>query len=136
MYQFKKFKTGSPAFNKALKFRQFKTLGLNADDSLFAMSLRNQNLQTILLREIGNVSYNLDKSLSSFTDVQISKGLSHQQYTVSSSNKLADFFKFYSKYAIPREMSGMEPQERAKPGSNDGMQLADIIKKWMYSKTK
>ncbi|CAH0337451.1 hypothetical protein FVB9288_03212 [Flavobacterium sp. CECT 9288] len=128
MYQFKKFKPGSPAFNKNIKIQQdLKQQFKHADDSLFAMSLRNPKFTDDITKEIGNVSYNLDKSLSTFTDAQIAKGLSHQQYTVSSANKLADFLSSILS-SMQSQMSGMG-QGKPKPGSNDGMQLPDIIKK-------
>jgi hypothetical protein len=38
-----------------------------------------------------NVHYNIDKALVSLSDAQIPKGISHQQYAVSSANKLGDF---------------------------------------------
>jgi hypothetical protein len=128
MYQFKKFKPGSPAFNKNIKIQQdLKQQFKHADDSLFAMSLRNPKFTDDITKEIGNVSYNLDKSLSTFTDAQISKGLSHQQYTVSSANKLADFLSSILS-SMQSQMSGMG-KGKPKPGSNEGMQLPDIIKK-------
>lgn len=128
MYQFKKFKPGSPAFNKNIKIQQdLKQQFKHVDDSLFAMSLRNPKFTDDITKEIGNVSYNLDKSLSTFTDAQITKGLSHQQYTVSSANKLADFLSSILS-SMQSQMSGMG-QGKPKPGSNDGMQLPDIIKK-------
>ncbi len=128
MYQFKKFKPGSPAFNKNIKIQQdLKQQFKHADDSLFAMSLRNPKFTDDITKEIGNVSYNLDKSLSTFTDAQIAKGLSHQQYTVSSANKLSDFLSSILS-SMQSQMSGMG-QGKPKPGSNDGMQLPDIIKK-------
>jgi hypothetical protein len=43
-----------------------------------------------ITKEIGNV-YNIDKALVSLSDAQIPKGISHQQYAVSSANKLGDF---------------------------------------------
>jgi hypothetical protein len=55
------------------------------------MSLRNPKIAEDITKEIGNVIYNVDKSLSSLTDAQVTKGLSHQQYTISAANKLADF---------------------------------------------
>ena len=128
MYQFKKFKSGSPAFNKNIKIQQdLKQQFKHADDSLFAMSLRNPKFTDDITKEIGNVTYNLDKSLSSFTDAQTAKGLSHQQYTVSSANKLADFLSSILS-SMQSQMSGMG-SGKPKPGDNDGMQLPDIIKK-------
>src|SRR5690606_34233479 len=84
-------KRNAPSFNKNLKAQQdLKQTFRHVDDSLFAMSLRNPRLGDAVTKEIGNVHYNMDKSLESFADAQVAKGSSHQQYTVSSANKLAD----------------------------------------------
>jgi hypothetical protein len=40
-------------------------------------------------KEIGNVHYNIDKSLESLSEAEIQR-VSHQQYTIAS-NKLGDF---------------------------------------------
>ncbi|SHF99916.1 hypothetical protein SAMN05444396_103341 [Flavobacterium segetis] len=126
MKQFRKFKSGSPAFNKNIRTQQdLKLQFKHVDDSLFAMSLRNPKIAEDITKEIGNVIYNVDKSLSSFADAQVSRGLSHQQYTVAAANKLADFLSnILSKMQM--QMSGIG---KPKPGQGDGMQLPDIIKK-------
>jgi hypothetical protein len=54
------------------------------------------------------------------------KGLSHQQYAVSSANKLGDFLSDI--FNMQMSLSGMGAGE-PKPGSGQGMQLPDIIKK-------
>jgi hypothetical protein len=128
MGQFKNLKTGSPAFNKNIKTQQSLKLEFkHVDDSLFAMSLRNAKIAENVTKEIGNVHYNIDKALESLSDSQISKGVSHQQYSVSSSNKLADFL---SDILSNMQMSLSKPGSgKPKPGQGEGMQLPDIIKK-------
>ena len=128
MNQFKKHKSGSPAFNKNIKIQQdLKQQFKHVDDSLFAMSLRNPKIAEDITKEIGNVIYNVDKSLSSLTDAQVPKGLSHQQYTISAANKLADFLSDMLNN-MQMQMSGMG-SGKPKPGQGQGMQLPDIIKK-------
>jgi hypothetical protein len=128
MAKFKSSKIGSPAFNKNLKIQQdLKLQFKHIDDSLFAMSLRNPKIGENITKEIGNAQYNLDKSLETLADAQILKGVSHQQYTVSSSNKLADFLSEILSN-MQMSMSG-EGKGKPKPGEGKGMQLPDIIKK-------
>ncbi|WP_310379151.1 DUF4175 family protein [Flavobacterium sp.] len=128
MLQFKNLKTGSPAFNKNIKIQQnLKLQFKHVDDSLFAMSLRNPKIAENVTKEIGNVQYNIDKAIETLTDSQIPKGLSHQQYAVSSANKLADFL---SDLLNNMQMSlAGEGSGKPKPGDGKGMQLPDIIKK-------
>jgi hypothetical protein len=126
--KFKTAKIGSPAFNKNLKIQQdLKLQFKHIDDSLFSMSLRNPKIGENLTKEIGNAQYNLDKSLETLVDAQVSKGVSHQQYTVSSANKLADFLSDILNN-MQMSMSGEGPG-KPKPGQGEGMQLPDIIKK-------
>ena len=128
MAKFKSVKIGSPAFNKNLKIQQdLKQQFKHIDDSLFAMSLRNPKIGENITKEIGNAQYNLDKSLETLADAQVSKGVSHQQYTVSSANKLADLLSDILNN-MQMSMSG-EGSGKPKPGQGEGMQLPDIIKK-------
>jgi hypothetical protein len=133
MKHFKGLKRGSPAFNKDLKIQQnLKQQFKHVDDSLFAMSLRNPKIAENVTKEIGNVHYNIDKSLGSFVDSQILKGLSHQQYAISASNKLADFLSdALNNMQSEMKMSGSGKGGKPKPGKGQGsgMQLPDIIKK-------
>jgi len=128
MAKFKSAKIGSPGFNKNLKIQQdLKLQFKHIDDSLFAMSLRNPKIGENITKEIGNAQYNLDKSLETLADAQVPKGVSHQQYTVSSANKLADFLSDVLNN-MQMSMSGEGPG-KPKPGQGEGMQLPDIIKK-------
>ncbi|WP_345799440.1 hypothetical protein [Flavobacterium pygoscelis] len=126
MNQFKKYKSGSPSFNKNIKIQQdLKMQFKHVDDSLFAMSLRNPKIADDITKEIGNVIYNVDKALTSFTDAQLPKGLSHQHYSIAAANKLADFLSdLLSSMQMQMPGSGSP-----KPGQGQGMQLSDIIKK-------
>ncbi|WP_035646709.1 O-antigen polymerase [Flavobacterium sp. ASV13] len=128
MKQFKSMKLGSSAYTKNIKIQQnLKQQFRHVDDSLFAMSLRNPKIAEDVTKEIGNVQYNMDKAIEVLTDVQIPKGVSHQQYAVSSANKLADFL---SDLLNNMQMSMANPGAgKPKPGDGQGMQLPDIIQK-------
>ncbi|MFH6992870.1 hypothetical protein [Flavobacterium sp. FlaQc-48] len=128
MKQFKSMKLGSSAFTKNIKVQQnLKQQFKHVDDSLFALSLRNPKVAEDVTREIGNVQYNVDKAIESLSDVQVPKGVSHQQYAVSSANKLADFL---SDLLNNMQMSMSKPGSgKPKPGDGQGMQLPDIIQK-------
>ncbi|WP_281231300.1 DUF4175 family protein [Flavobacterium gelatinilyticum] len=128
MKQFRSMKLGSSAFTKNIKIQQnLKQQFRHVDDSLFAMSLRNPKIAEDVTKEIGNVQYNMDRAIDVLTDVQIPKGVSHQQYAVSSANKLADFL---SDLLNNMQMSMSKPGGgKPKPGDGQGMQLPDIIQK-------
>ncbi|RTY95880.1 DUF4175 family protein [Flavobacterium sp. GT3R68] len=131
MGEFKGLRRGSPSYNKHLKIQQdLKQQFKHVDDSLFALSLRNPKIAEDITKEIGNVHYNLDKALESLAETQIPKGLSHQQYTISSANKLADFLSdVLNGMQMQMQMSGTGSGGKPKPGQGQGMQLPDIIKK-------
>ncbi len=127
MKQFRGTKKGSPSFNINLKKQQdLRTQFQHVDDSLFALSLRNPKLDETITKEIGEVHYNIDKALDNLVEVMIPKGVSHQQYAVSASNKLADLLSDLLN-SMQMSMSGMGTP---KPGQGQGeMQLPDIIMK-------
>jgi hypothetical protein len=130
MKQFRNLKSGSPSLNRNIKLQQnLKVQFKHVDDSLFAMSLRNPKLAENVTKEIGNIQYNIDSSLDSFTNAQLSKGLSHQQYTIASANVLGDFLSDILSN-MQMSLSGSQGG-KPKPGQGEGagMQLPDIIKK-------
>jgi len=128
MVQFKTLKIGSPAYDKNIKIQQnLKLQFKHVDDSLFAMSLRNPKIAEDITKEIGNIQYNIDKSLETLSAARIPKGVSHQQYSVSSANKLADLLSNMLN-SMQMSMSG-SGSSKPKPGSGSGMQLPDIIRK-------
>lgn len=131
MKQFKEVKKGAPSFNKNLKLQQdLKQQFKHVDDSLFAMSLRNPKIGENITKEIGNVHYNIDKSIDNFVEMQIPKGVSHQQYTITAANTLADLLSDILNN-MQMSMSAMGQGGKPKPGQGQGagMQLPDIIQK-------
>ena len=134
MKNFKSSSSRTIGFNKLLKKQQdLKNQFKHIDDSLFAMSLRNPKISEMITKEVGNVQYNVDKSIDNLADNNISKGVSHQQYTVTSANKLADFLsdamnQMQSEMMMQMQGEGMG-KGKPKPGKGQGMQLPDIIKK-------
>ena len=130
MKQFKNLKRGAPSFNKNLKIQQdLKQQFKHVDDSLFTMSLRNPKIGESITKEIGNVQYNVDKAIETLAEANVSKGNSHQQYAVSSSNKLADLLSdILNGMQMQMQMPG-QGKGKPKPGQGSGMQLPDIIKK-------
>ncbi|WP_035141676.1 glutamyl-tRNA synthetase [Flavobacterium daejeonense] len=128
MLSFKSLNPTSAAFNKNIKIQQDLRLQFkHVDDSLFAMSLRNPKFTEDITKEVGNVQYNIDKALENLTDSNISKGVSHQQYAVTSANKLGDFLSDLLN-AMQMSLSSMG-QGKPQSGKGEGMQLPDIISK-------
>lgn len=126
------FKTskGNSSFTKYLKEQQdLKFQFKHVDDSLFAMSLRNPKIGEKITTEIGNVYYNIDKSIDYFTEYQVGRGTASQQYSLASANTLANLLAD-ALNNMQMSMSG-SGQGSPKPGKGQGsgMQLPDIIKK-------
>lgn len=120
----------SLALNKILKKQQeLKIQFQHVDDSIFAVSMRNPMISEFVLNEIGEIHYNLDKSLESLADNNVSRGASLQQYVLSSANKLADFLSNIQS-DMNMQMSGSgKGKGMPSPGSGKGeKQLSDIIK--------
>jgi hypothetical protein len=125
---FKSTNSVSTSFSKYLKTQQdLKQQFNHVDDSLFAMSLRNPKISEQVTIEIGKVHYNIDKSLQLFSDNQLARGVSSQQFGLTSANNLANFLSdiLSNMQMSLSSMSGGKP----KPGQGQGMQLPDIIKK-------
>ncbi len=121
--------TRSLALNNVLKKQQeLKNQFKHIDDSIFAVSMRNPRISEFVLKEVGEIHYNLDKSLEVLADNNISKGAANQQYVLSSANKLADFLSNVQS-DMNMQMSG-QGQGKGKPSPGQGQggkQLSDII---------
>lgn len=128
MRQLSKLSPNSSGFNKRVKLQQdLKVQFKHIDDSLFTLSLRNPKFSDLITKEVGDIQYNLNQSISSFTASKVSKSLSHQQYVVASSNKLGDFLSDLLNN-LQMQMSGASGASGGKPKpGNKGMQLPDII---------
>lgn len=93
----------------------------HVDDSLFALSLRNPKISEKINTAITDVYFNINKSLGQLTENRIYQGVSSQQYTITSSNDLANM--------LSNILDNMEMQMNMQPGSGGQgeMQLPDII---------
>jgi len=134
MGQFKGLKRGSPSFNKNLKIQQdLKQEFKHVDDSLFALSLRNPKLSEEVTAEVGNVQYNIEKSLETLAEADVFKGVSYQQFAISAANKLADMLaSILFNMQMSMQMSGSgkgKGKSSQGKGSQGESQLPDIIKK-------
>ncbi len=90
------------------------------DDSLFALSLRQPKLSELVNKEITEVYYNIDKSLTLLAESQLYQGISNQQFTVTAANNLADF--------LSNILDNMQENMSMSAGKGEGdMQLPDII---------
>src|SRR5690606_32019326 len=92
------------------------------DDSLFALSLRQPKLSEFVNKEISEVFYNIDKSLDQFSDNNIFKGVSNQQYTITAANNLANFLSDVMD-SMQMQASGQGSGGQGKPEQG----LPDII---------
>ena len=132
MLDFKNLNRKSPAFSKNLKGQhnlkmQFKHI----DDSLFALSMRNPMIGENINKQVGEIHYNVDKSIEQLADAILMKGISHQQYTITAANTLAEFLSNVQD-DMQMQMQGMGSggQGMPSPGEGEGEgQLPDIIKK-------
>ncbi len=121
--------TRSLQLNKVLKKQQdLKLQFKHVDDSLFAVALRNPKITETILNEVGEIHYNLDKTLETLADNNIQKGASHQQCVLTSANRLADYLSNVQS-EMNMEMQGQgSGKGKPKPGGGKGIQLPDIIK--------
>ncbi|HBK84206.1 MAG TPA: hypothetical protein DDZ41_11550, partial [Flavobacterium sp.] len=84
--------TRSFSVSKILKRQQeLKQQFQHIDDSIFAVSLRNPKISDFILNEVGTIHYNMDKSLETISDNDLARGVSFQQFVLTSANRLADF---------------------------------------------
>ena len=130
MSQFKNIKRNAPSYNISLKQQQDLRLQFqHVDDSLFALGMRNPKISDLINTEVGNVHYNINKAVETLVEANVSKGVYHQQYAVSSSNKLADMLsETLNGMQMEMQGSGKGKPKKGK-GKGSGLQLPDIIQK-------
>jgi hypothetical protein len=130
MGQFKSNSARSASFSKYLKKQQdLKQQFKHVDDSLFALSLRNEKITELVTTEVGNVHYYVDKALNDLTDNMVSRGISNQQYAVTSANKLADFLSDLLNNMQMQMQGAGSGSGKSKGSQGNDVQLSDIIKK-------
>ncbi len=98
--------------------KNIKTHFEHIDDSLFVVSLRQPMISEKVNKEISEVYYNIDKTLTLFADGRIYQAASAQQYALTAANNLADLLSNF--------LNSMELQMSQGQGQGD-MQLPDII---------
>lgn len=130
MKQFKTVANSKANVSLLLKNQQdLKTQFKHIDDSIFALSLRQPKLSDLVLKEVEEIHYNLDKSIENLVSTNRGKGISHQQFTLSSANKLADMLSNVQN-DMNMSMSSSGGSGKPKPGQGKGgKQLSDIISK-------
>lgn len=102
------------------------------DDSLFALSLRVPKISDVIMKELTEVHFNIDKALERFADQKIYLGVSNQQYALTSANNLANLLGDILKSMQDQLQQQGQPGagQCDKPGgSGSEFQLSDIIKK-------
>ena len=103
--------------------KNLRSLFEHVDDSLFSLSLRRAELSEFVNEQIGEVYYNIDKSVESIVEGRIYQGVSYQQYVLTAANTLADF--------LANLLDNMQESMAAGAGSSgegENFQLPDIIK--------
>ena len=102
------------------KQMSLKTHFEHIDDSLFVVSLRQPMISETINDEIAQVYYNTNKTLSSLAEGRDYEAKAAQQYTITSSNNLANM--------LSDILNNLEMQMQPNPGQGQGdMQLPDII---------
>ncbi len=124
MNQFKGMQIDNNEYGKFLrKQSELKTHFEHVDDSLFALSLRQPKISEEVNKQITDVFYNIDKSLGQLSENQIYKGVSSQQYTITSTNALASFLSDI----LDNMNAQMNPSMGKGKGQGKDGQLPDII---------
>jgi len=103
------------------KQQELRELFQHVDDSLFSLSLRQADMTEFVNEHIGEVYYNLDKSLESMAESEMYQGASYQKYVLNASNSLSDFL------ANVLENMQQSMSMGSGKGKGEGFQLPDII---------
>ncbi|WP_452225444.1 DUF4175 family protein [Lacinutrix chionoecetis] len=124
MKQFKSIEVNHNEYATYLKKqKELRTHFEHIDDSLFAMSLRQPKISEEVNKEISEVYFNIDKALAELAENNLYKGVSAQQYTVTSANNLANFLSD----ALENLQNAMAMPSPGQGQGEGGMPLPDII---------
>ncbi len=83
--------TNASYASKLKRQNELRKMFEHVDDSLFAMSLRQPKISETINKEITDIYFNIDKSLELLAENNVYRGVSAQQYALTSTNRLADF---------------------------------------------
>jgi len=125
MNKFDEISVRHPDFGKNLKKQnQIKTYFEHIDDSLYVLSMRLPQLSTKIQEDLSKAHYNLDQSLENFSENRFNRGVSNQQYVMTSANNLSDFLSDL----LNNMQNSMSSSGKGK-GSGKSFSLPTLIKK-------
>ena len=99
------------------------------EDSLFALSKRVIQIESVINKEISAINYNIDKSISLLEERKVNQGTSKQQFVMTSVNNLALLLSETLKQ-MQMEMANKTPGSKQcnKPGSSSKPSLKELKK--------
>ena len=125
LVNFSEIDNSHPEFANYLKQQHvLKEYFEHIDDSLYTLSMRQPKISSSIYKDLFNVHYFLDESLSHFADNQFNTGLSDQQFVMTSTNNLA--------YLLSKILNGLQnaqPSFGEGKGKGKSFSLPDIIQK-------
>lgn len=129
LLQLKQNTSSKSSINTYLKQQQdLKNQFKHVDDSLFTLALRQPKISEVILKEVEEVHYNIDQALEYLPSMNRYKGVSHQQFALSSANKLADMLSnVQNEMNMSMNSSGGSGKSKPGKGQGQGKQLSDII---------
>lgn len=118
--------SGKSEYPSKLKQQQtLKEYFEHIDDSLFTLSMRLVQLTSKIDKHVRDAHYNLDKSLEAISENRIENGITHQRYTMTAANDLADMLS-----DVLKSLQNKKPGSGKGKGKNgETIELPDIIKK-------
>lgn len=123
--KFSKIDNNHPEYPNYLK-KQYvlKEYFEHIDDSLYVLSLRLVKMGSSIQKEVSNVYYYIDKSLTNFSENNAEQGVSDEHFTLTSVNNLANQLS----NLLESLMNATPSMGKGKGGSQE-FSLPDIIKK-------
>lgn len=101
------------------------------DDSLFALSLRQPDIEEIINSQLTNVDFYINKAIEDLSENRVGPGVGRQQYVVTGANTLAellsDVLDNMNNQMMQMGKSGSGKPMPGQSGQGQGQQLSDII---------
>ena len=114
-----------PEYPKHLKEQYIlKEYFEHIDDSLYVLSLRMVKMGNEIQKEVANVHYNIDESLTNFSENRFEVGISNQHFVLTSANILANQLSDL----LESLMNASASMGKGKGGESE-FSLPDIIEK-------
>ena len=130
MNKFDQISVRHPDFGKNIKKQnEIKRYFEYIDDSLYVISMRVPQISAKIQTDLSNAHYNLDQSLENFAENRFDKGLSNQQYVMTSANNLSDFLSNLLDNMQNNMSMGKGKGKGKGNGGGNSFSLPDIIEK-------